>query len=187
AVEEIQNGAGTHFDPMVVEAFSAVIDDLLAELGQDADGGDCVEQDIAASSRAVDAAQDIRRASSELWALYEVAQTLSASLGLQETLDILGGKLEAILPGTACLFLLRDGAQGDLRVRTAVGVNREFFAGASLQSHGGPTARVATVKETYLGIYEPDDLAVNSQAFTPWTPLQSSLIVPVVHEGQTLG
>ena len=52
------------------------------------------------------AVRDIQRASSELWTLYEVAQTLSSSLGLQETLDILARKLEAILPGTACLFLI---------------------------------------------------------------------------------
>ena len=50
-------------------------------------------------SKADQAARDIQRASSELWALYEVAQTLSSSLGLDETLDILARKLEAIFAG----------------------------------------------------------------------------------------
>ena len=60
--------------------------------------------------------------------MYEVSQTLSSSLGLSETLDILARKLEALLPGTACLFLMHD-AEG-LAVRAAVGLNHEFFNGA---------------------------------------------------------
>ncbi len=187
AISEIQKSAGKHFDPRVVDAFVSVIDAVLADIGQEQDEGDTAEHASSSCVRAVDAARDIRQASSELWALYEVAQTLSASLGLQETLDILGGKLEAILPGTACLFLLRGADDKTLRVRTAVGVNREFFADAPVQALAGPTAVVAETMVTYLGPYEPEDLAVNSQAFTPWISLHSALIVPVVHEGHALG
>ena len=51
-----------------------------------------------ATTKTERAVQDIQRSSSELWALYEVAQTLSSSIGLSETLDILARKLEAIIP-----------------------------------------------------------------------------------------
>src|SRR5437588_1592752 len=99
--------------------------------------------DLVVTTKTDEAASAIRRASSELWALYEVAQTLSSSLGMQETLDILARKLEAIMPGTACLFLLKDDDHDDLIVRAAVGVNREFFTGGRTVSRSSRSWLVA--------------------------------------------
>ena len=62
-------------------------------------------------SKSDEAARDIQRARPNCGRLYEVAQTLSSSLGLHETLEILG-RSWGILPGTACLFLLRADADG---------------------------------------------------------------------------
>ena len=108
---------------------------------------------VAVPSRSEEAALAINRASSELWALYEVAQTLSSSLGLAETLDILGRKLENILPGTACLFLLKDDKDPDtLLVRTAVGVNRDFFVGARTLGPQSLSCRAARDGQTYAGV-----------------------------------
>ena len=110
AVSVITKDAGTHFDPAIVEAFLQVIDGVVAQMAvgqQDWHAGQSVAGPPV-TRKSEQAVRDIQRASSELWTLYEVAQTLSSSLGLLETLDILARKLEAILPGTACLFLLRD-------------------------------------------------------------------------------
>src|SRR5207248_8557730 len=132
AIEVIKEGSGSHFDPRVAEAFLSIIDEMVLQMAKEGQGP-LVHKPVETNSiisKADQAARDIQRASSELWALYEVAQTLSSSLGLQETIDILARKLEAILPGTACLFLLRaEEEEESLSVRAAVGVNREFFSG----------------------------------------------------------
>ncbi len=191
ACEVIRKDRGSHFDPTIADAFLEIITGVVEEMAREGDGPlVAVAPDTASASPADQAARAIHRASSELWALYEVVQTLSSSVGLEETLEILGRKLEALLPGTTALFLLRrtDGEEPDVEemtVRTAVGVNREFFSGA--KTLGETSLAVARDGATYLGGYDADDLLLISSQTTQWTPLQTALIVPVVHQGEVLG
>ncbi len=191
ALDAIIQDTGTHFDPAVVDAFARVIGRVVEEMAQEEavreESLPCRSGEVTLPRPADQAALAINRASSELWALYEVAQTLSSSLGLQETLEILSRKLEAILPGTACLFLLKGDAPEEMVVRTAVGVNREFFLGARTASEASLSVRAACSRETHLGEFDPDDLLPASAAAGQWTPLLSSLIVPIIHQGKVLG
>ncbi len=186
ALEEIRRSAGAQFDPAVVHAFAAVIDEMAEEDARQPAPDHEEPAEAGTIVKAGDAVRHIQRASSELWALYEVAQTLSSSLGLQETLEILGRKLGAILPGTACLFLLREGTEGSLVARAAVGLNQEFFQGAGASDPGGCSLRVATGRETYRGEYDPSDLQILA-ASAAWETLRTALIVPIVHQGEVLG
>ena len=202
ACEVIRKDRGTHFDPAIADAFLEIITGVVEEMAREGDGPlfIAVPTAAAAASPADQAARAIHRASSELWALYEVVQTLSSSVGLEETLEILGRKLEALLPGTTALFLLRPTDGGDapeldaaapkeaadeMTVRSAVGINREFFAGA--KTLGRTSAEVARTRTTYLGGYDPDDLLLISSQTTQWVPLLTALIVPISHQGEVLG
>jgi diguanylate cyclase (GGDEF)-like protein/putative nucleotidyltransferase with HDIG domain len=199
ACEVITKDRGTHFDPVVADAFLEVITGVVEEMAREGDGPlVAAEAGKAPASKADQAARDIHRASSELWALYEVVQTLSSSLGLQETLEILSRKLEAILPGTAALFLLRDaseagedrmedGMEDRMSVRAAVGINREYFTGARTLGPAGTSLRVGASRVTYLGEYDADDLLLTSSQSAQWVALHTSLIVPIVHQGEVLG
>ena len=184
ALAEIQRQAGAHFDPAVVAAFAAVIGGLAEEAEEETTESAAPGGGIASSG---DAVRQIQRASSELWALYEVAQTLSSSLGLQETLEILGRKLEAILPGTACLFLLREGAEDALVARVAVGLNGERLRGTRANGLLSRSLQVATRRESYRGPYDPADLRMPDTLAGSWEPLRAALIVPVIHAGEVLG
>lgn len=204
AVAEIRGGSGRLYEPTVVEAFLAVIGEVIAEMAKNGYGPLAISQGTVASGgmvgsggsgsaarmttpRADEAARDIQRASSELWALYEVAQTLSASLGLQDTLDILGRKLEAILPGTGCVFLIRERDESLLIARTAVGVNRPFFQGCRTVNQNSLSVRAARDRATYLGTFDPQDLLPQSQPTEAWTDIKTALIVPIIHQGEVLG
>ena len=184
ALALLQEKSGIHFDPTVVRAFEQVIDAVLVEMQRDLPPVQTAKLD-APASKADEAARAIQRASSELWALYEVSQTLSSSLGLSETLDILARKLWALLPGTACLFLMHD--EGCLAVRAAVGLNHEFFDGARTLDESSISLHVAQDKATHVGAYDSDDLLMTASPVAAWTPLQSALIVPIVHQGDVLG
>ncbi|MDQ2798557.1 MAG: diguanylate cyclase, partial [Armatimonadota bacterium] len=187
ALAEIQRQAGAQFDPAVVAAFTAVVADLPEESREEEaswaeaapSGGQIVKN--------ADAVRHIQRASSELWALYEVAQTLSSSLGLQETLEILGRKLEAILPGTACLFLLRAEERNTLGVRVAVGLNQAGLQGARTSGPASRSLLSVLHQETYRGAYDPNDLCLATIPDENWKPLCAALIVPIVHQGEVLG
>ena len=197
ACEVIKKDRGTHFDPVIADAFLEIIDGIVEEMARNGEGPLFVATPSApaVASPADKAARAIHRASSELWALYEVVQTLSSSVGLEETLEILGRKLAALLPGTTALFLLRQidvdpgesalPPTGEMTVRSAFGVNWEFFLGA--KTLGKTSLTVAQDRVTYLGGYDADDLLLISSQTTQWITLQTALIVPVVHQGVLLG
>ncbi|WP_309709280.1 diguanylate cyclase [Armatimonas sp.] len=189
AIHVIQKDAGTHFDPVIAQAFLEVIDGVVQEMAKEGQGPLVPRKETPIyATKADEAARDIHRASSELWALYEVAQTLSASMGITETLDILARKLEAILPGTSCLFLLKSEDNPDTLVaRAAVGTNREHFLECQTSGARSLTLKTVEQRETYLGGFDHDDLLITSETQVPWAPLNSALIVPIVHQGEALG
>ena len=182
ALAEIEREAGKKFDPAVVAAFTTILATFAEEpfLPEPAPTGNEIV-------KPADAVRQIQRASSELWALYEVAQTLSSSLGLQETLEILGRKLEAILPGTACLFLLREASEDEMVVRVAVGLNQKRLHKARTLGPDSRSVQAALRRETYCGRYDPDDLHLMEDANSIWEPLRAALIVPIVHQNEVLG
>ena len=190
ASKAIIDGAGTQFDPDVVEAFQAIIDSVvqkMAETGQ----GPLVDRKRQRRARQNDesakAARAIGKAASELWAMYEVVQTLSSSLGLQDTLDILGRKLLEVFPGATCLFLFRTANQDRLKVRGAVGPNFEYFQGATSLNDDSVSLRVLRTRESYVGSYDHDDLMLNAVFASNWDQKQSALIVPVIYRGEPIG
>ena len=189
AIHVIQKDAGTHFDPVIAKAFLEIIDGVVQEMAAEGVGPLAPRKETPIyASKADKVARDIHRASADLWALYEVAQTLSASMGLTETLEILARKLEAILPGTSCLFLLKSDTQDDILVtRAAVGVNREHFVGCRTAGSRSLSLKVVQQRQTYLGEFDHDDLLITSQTQFPWAPLNTALIVPIVHQGEALG
>jgi len=189
ALEVISKDAGSHFDPRVVEAFKSVVDQVVVETGEA--GGDPLSTDShpleQVSQKAAQAAADIARTSADLWALYEVSPTLSASLGLKETIDVLAMKLESIYPGTTCVFLLRAESNRKLRAGAALGLNHEFFNGAATVSHTSLSMRVSKSGESYLGEYDKEDLLLTNSTTARWTELRSSAIVPIRCGASVLG
>lgn len=166
AVDYLRLHAGVKFDPRVVIAFCSIIDGVRADFTIAAElesAADISGKALGLTTpKAAQAAQAIQRASSELWALYEVAQTLSTSLGLRETLDILARKLEAILTGTACLFLLKDPDSSELEIRTSVGVNKGFFETGRAYNSQSVSFQVLLSGESHMGEYDKDDLLLTT-------------------------
>ncbi len=189
ALSVIIKDAGTHFDPVIVDAFVLVIDRVVHEMAEQGEGPlvPAPSKIENPKSKMEGAARDIQRASSELWALYEVAQTLSSSLGLQETIDILARKLEAIFPGGACVFLLKEEGEETLSARAAVGLNRDFLVTARSLNPRCTSAQVAATRTTYVGQYDQDDLLLTSSQSAQWVTFESALIVSIVHQGEVLG
>jgi len=153
ALSVIKKDAGTHFDPIVVDAFAEIIDGVVQEMAEQGEGPLVPPSKIEQPKTKMEgAARDIQRASSELWAMYEVAQTLSSSLGLQETIDILARKLEAIFPGGACMFLLKgDQTEPGL---TGIGQTRTGQTGTGQTGSEEPGSGLAPVQLVLVHTHE---------------------------------
>ena len=177
ALEEVRRGSGSHFDPSVVAAFLQIVDAVPA-------APDEAHPDCAEDAEADQIARDIHRATSTPWALYEVSQALSENAPSHEALQTLARKLAVIFPATSCLVLIRDD-KGGLRVHAAAGEGAEALAGAQAADGVGVSRRVAQTRQAFLGAYDPEDLGLT--LFPPTGAPRSSLIVPIVHQGESLG
>lgn len=188
AVELVRKESGVHFDPVVAAAFLRVIDSVVEELAAQGEGPLVMSRESeSAESNVQRAVRDIQRNSSEIWALYDVSQTLSANLGLDETLDILSKKLQDIIPSATCVFLLSDEAQQELVVRKAVGLNQEMLLQARAINPAGRSLQSLNDQKVYCGPYDYDDLTFPASSSIPWQELKSTLIVPLIYEGRKLG
>jgi diguanylate cyclase (GGDEF)-like protein len=109
----LQNGAGTQFDPKIVDVFlrnlsqfeanveekglSYNTDTKVIHLSEDTGNGNYVEQ--------------IKRANREVFTMYELARVFSSSLNLEETLAMFAKKIGELVPFDTCvIYLINENA-----------------------------------------------------------------------------
>lgn len=114
-------GAGTHFDPKVVNLFLKNLPRFEEEIVQlDLDhlssaDGECqtqmlIEADIHQTKErpSVLAYDQIKNAHREVYALYEIARTFGSSLDIEDTVSILVNKVGHVVPFDTCVVYLYD-------------------------------------------------------------------------------
>ena len=69
--------------------------------------------------------EDIAHAHREIYALYEIAQTMGTSLGVADTMALISSKLSNLVPFSACALFLFDEEADSLRCRFATGVEAD--------------------------------------------------------------
>jgi diguanylate cyclase (GGDEF)-like protein/putative nucleotidyltransferase with HDIG domain len=114
-------GAGTHFDPAVVNhfiknlpRFEAEITELdldhLSSAGEECEAHSLIEADLHQTKErpSVLAYDQIKNAHREVYALYEIARTFGSSLDIEDTLSILVNKVGHVVPFDTCVVYLYD-------------------------------------------------------------------------------
>lgn len=140
AIALIRRGAGTHFDPNVIEQFIKHLprfeDEIAAlELQPHSPENDWQEPlemadvDIAQTrERGCYMAYDqIKNAHSEGYALYEIARTFGSSLAVEETLASLVDKVGHVVPFDTCAVYLYSEMKGHATVAHVAGRNAEII------------------------------------------------------------
>lgn len=105
AIKTLRELAGKAFDPSLVDL-------LIARLGQPADATADAADDpvLAAAERA--ALLDISEAHREEQVLYEIAQALGSSLGVDEAMALIRDKVSRLVPFVTCALFLGDDDRG---------------------------------------------------------------------------
>ncbi|HXM34971.1 MAG TPA: diguanylate cyclase, partial [Pyrinomonadaceae bacterium] len=140
AIALLRRGAGTHFDPKVVELFLKHLphfEEQIAVRGLQRQGARpewpeplrMFEVDIAQSrERGCYIAYDqIKNAYSEGYALYEIAQTFGSSLQINATLASLVEKVGHLVPLDTCAVYLYDELKGFATVAHVMGRHSEII------------------------------------------------------------
>ena len=123
AVELLRDNAGTTLDPAMVARFLEILPALEKQVES---GGAGISPGLGPASHVVtlpgnSALADIAGAHREAQVLYEIAQVLGTTLGLEETLSLISNNLQRLLPFDCCALFLSDPATGAYRCRHAVG------------------------------------------------------------------
>ncbi|MHB9035659.1 MAG: diguanylate cyclase [Armatimonadota bacterium] len=186
AVEHISKLSGAHFDPEVVAAFLEVADkveEINRMHGSDHDKSGCeiVPTDDCG------AADLIAQANQELISLFEIAQTLSSTLELDEVLALLAHKTRRLCDAATCaVFLVDQSHSHALTARAAAGRWQEIIRGAGATVGRGVTGKAAAHLSPYVGNYDPNDLTLGMDGHLA-SSFKSCLVAPVCSFGQLLG
>ncbi|UCH35601.1 MAG: diguanylate cyclase [Armatimonadota bacterium] len=183
ALAHVEARAGTEFDPEVVAAFVSI-----ARAG----GLEPIYIGVEAARRAARVVapdsihDDIASAQQELFALYDVAQTMSATLNVQETLNLIASKTKKVVDYSTCIVFLLDEARTAIRAEFAQGLRENELVGMTIPVGEGVSGKVAGSGLPMRG----DDPGTDLEWARPGPSggdLESVLAVPLTHEREIIG
>ncbi|MDH7481270.1 MAG: diguanylate cyclase [Armatimonadota bacterium] len=194
ALDYIRKASGTQFDPAVFRAFERAIakgnipglnNEEIAEISASLDTKKPGKADKPKTPQ-TSVAEELSRASHEFLAMFEIAQTASTSLNLDEVLNLIANKISNMIACSTCVIFLKDEESNKLLARIAVGVNADYFEGGRTIIGQGLTGVVAETGEGLIAVYDRNDVMLR-QLFGRWIELKSVMIVPITHGDKVIG
>ncbi len=183
----LQNGAGTQFDPKIVDIFlrnlsqfeekveekglSYSTDTKAVHLSQDIGDGNYVEQ--------------IKRANREVFTMYELARVFSSSLNLEETLALFAKKIGELVPFDTCVIYLMNEKNDFARAVYTEGKNSVALENKCVEVGEGATGYVLQKCEPIFDINPALDFSFDQIEFMEEYSAMASL--PLLVEDKLLG
>ena len=185
AVSLLQQEAGKALDPQIVETFVRVLPQLRAEV-QQLDLARLTTPVTAISTEpAPSVFDDIALAHREIYALYQIAQTMGTSLGVADTMGVICSKLSELVPFSSCALFLHTEATDSLRCRFATGVDAETLEGLTVRDGQGLSGWVARNRRPLVNARPAAELEAAASA--QQTKLQSALVCPLIVGDRFIG
>ncbi|HLL15861.1 MAG TPA: diguanylate cyclase [Pyrinomonadaceae bacterium] len=195
-------GAGTHFDPKVVELFLKHLPQFeseIVELGLDQHGFTSREAEPRGLVEANVAAQpfnpkhfiapayleQIKSAHREVYALYEIASTFGASLRIEDLSQILVNKVGHMIPFDTCAVYLFDEQKNYATVAHVSGLNAELLRAHCVAPGEGVIGFVVANQRPATGFDPMLDFA--AFALPEAQSYRSMLALPLVKDERLLG
>ncbi len=179
----IQAGAGTRFDPAIV---NLLIKNLAYLETTAANEGIGYADSYGESHEKANAyVEQIKLANREVFNLYELAIEFGASVNLSETLAMFAGKVGEFVPFDTCALYLLDGKKGVATATHVEGVNAALLSLSRIKVGEGATGYTLKMRET-LSNGEPDldFLHTRPDLVEHYSTMAS---VPLIADGQLVG
>jgi diguanylate cyclase (GGDEF)-like protein/putative nucleotidyltransferase with HDIG domain len=129
--------------------------------------------------------EDIALAHREIYALYEIAQTMGTSLGVADTMALISTKLSNLVPFSACALFLFDEEADTLRCRFATGVEADVVGSMSVRAGQGLAGWVARNRRPLVNARPSAEF--EAAGLSKSTALQSALVAPLVFSDRFIG
>ncbi|HEU4400704.1 MAG TPA: HD domain-containing phosphohydrolase [Candidatus Polarisedimenticolia bacterium] len=127
---------------------------------------------------------DISSAQREVYALYEIAQTLGSSLRLADVLDLVVSKIGQLVPYHTCVVYLLEDTRETLSARFASGANIEALRGRAVRLGEGITGWAALQGSSRFSTSPELDLAGTGASPADYSTVAA---FPLCHDGEVLG
>ena len=199
AVALLQQEIGRALDPAVVQMFTTLLPDMIeaadtwqagatrrlsldstSDLGRPAVG---FQHESAKGSTVF---EDIALAHREIYALYEMAQTMGTSLGVADTMALISSKLTTLVPFSSCALFLYNEDLEALQCRFATGVEADVIGTMQVRGGQGLAGWVSRNRRPLVNARPSADFeAAGLTAHT--TALKSALVAPLVFNDRFIG
>jgi diguanylate cyclase (GGDEF)-like protein/putative nucleotidyltransferase with HDIG domain len=195
AISLLQHEAGRALDPNLVEIFVTMLPALAAEANLEPSAAEAVvapkveglgtpAAGLVPKRILPNAFENIAHAHREIYALYEIAQSMGTSLGVADTMALISSKLTKIIPWSGCaLFLAQDDGEA-LKCRFAAGVDAPQLLNCTLNAGEGISGWVARNKRTVVN----GNPGSTFEALGLQAPrLRSAIVVPLHNNDAFIG
>ena len=197
ALAVLQEEAGKALDPSVVQLFVKMLPELAAEAERVEDPprpsapqpSDQIDQPmlrLPLETKSTTVFDDIALAHREIYALYEIAQTMGTSLGVTDTMGLISSKLSTLVPFTSCALFLFDEPHDLLQCRFASGAEADSLGSMTIRSGQGLTGWVARNRRPLVNARPSADFEAAGLTSHP-TTLQTALVSPLLFNDRLIG
>lgn len=195
AIEALWREAGAALDPVVVGCFVELLPSLEADFAASASarprsGAPGLTRGLphraGRTTSETSVFEDIAVAQKEIYALYDVAQSLGTSLGVAEAMGVIAAKLGDLVPFASCALFLCDAVDRVARCRFAIGTGGTHLRRMELELGHGVVGR-AIASRTCLVNEDPRDDFLSIGLAAEGQILKSVLVCPLIVADRVTG
>jgi diguanylate cyclase (GGDEF)-like protein len=182
ALALLKHEAGRALDPALVEMFIERLPVLVAKF----EAANALDRSGRVADRVHGAAvvdgqpsafENIALAHQEIYALYEIAQTMGRSLGVSDSMALISSKLATLIPWSGCALFLQDGDSAFVRCRFATGSDAPALLNARLRVGEGLSGWVARHRRTLVNASPRIEFEAAGVAAV--TTMKSAIVCPL--------
>ncbi len=195
AIGLMRHESGRALDPNLVGKFIELLPSFIARAEQEeaaarpalrpeAAGGGTTAAGLVPEATTSSAFENIALAHREIYALYEIAQSMGTSLGVSDTMALISSKLTNLVPWSACALFLYNEETDSVKCRFAAGVDVPRLGGVTLKAGHGLAGWVARNRRTIVNGHPH---VTFEAAGLGTTDLESALVCPLFFNDQFIG
>jgi diguanylate cyclase (GGDEF)-like protein/putative nucleotidyltransferase with HDIG domain len=194
AIGLLRHEAGRALDPKIVPLFIEMLPGLTAELGPGVLEAPADEPETAlpgstsvglVPSGAPNAFENIALAHREIYALYEIAQSMGTSLGVSDTMALISSKLSKIVSWSGSALFLHQPETDTLKCRFAAGVDAPKLLNATLKVGHGLSGWVARNRRTLIN--GNPRVSFEAAGLSQDISLNSAIVCPLLYNDTFIG
>jgi len=196
AIGLLKHEAGRALDASLVAVFVTILPTLLAEAdtveravlltgaAMQSEASGSTTAGLVPGGSAPNAFENIAMAHREIYALYEIAQSMGTSLGIADTMALVSSKLTKIIPWSGCVLFLATANGEALKCRYAAGVDVPQLLNATIKVGDGLSGWVARNRRTLVNANP--SISFSAAGLTT-TRLHSAIVVPLYFSDVFIG